>query len=141
MKLWGTSCATRSGTRSAHASMRRSAATVGPSRGYLATDDSDIDAERFIARTVDKLENPHITAIEVIAEWEATATANAETDSVDHLLTKEFGTELGRLVTRQLANEGILGGETDVFGGNTVIFGLSDYGHRVHEHLIAHADD
>ena len=76
-------------------------------RGYLATDDSDVDDERFIARTVDKLENPHITAIEVIAEWEATAMANAETDSVDDLLTKEFGTELGRLVTRQLANEGI----------------------------------
>ena len=141
MKLWGTSCATRlryaERTR-IDAKIRSYGRAIG---GYRATDDSDIDAERFIARTVDKLENPHITAIEVIVEWEATAMANAETDSVDRLLTKEFGTGLGRLVTRQLANEGILGGETDVFGGNTVIFGLSDYGHRVHEHLIAHADD
>jgi hypothetical protein len=110
-------------------------------RGYLATDDSDIDTERFIARTVDRLEQPHINAIELIADWEQPATVNAETDSVDHLLTKELGTEPGRLITRQLANEGILGGETETVDGNTVFFGLSDFGHRVHEHLIARADD
>jgi hypothetical protein len=110
-------------------------------RGYLATDDSNVDTERFITRTVDSMEQAHIDAIELIVDREQLAMANAETDSVDQLLAKEFGREPGRLITRQLANEGILGGETETFDSNTVFFGLSDYGHRVHEHLVAPADD
>ena len=109
-------------------------------RGYLATDDAEIDSERLIAHTVDRLENPHFAAIEIIAKRSEAGVVDTAAASVEKSLTEALGPEPGRLVTRQLANEGMLGGEVGSYDGGTMFSGLSDYGRRVREHLMAHAD-
>jgi hypothetical protein len=107
---------------------KRRAFGLALARGYLLTDDASIDEERFIVRTLDELEMPHLHALTLVA-------TNPEAYVRELLST--FGDQ-AEPIENLLSRNGLLK-QYDAYGGQ-FFQGPSAYGLRVWTYVLESLD-
>lgn len=118
------------GTQRTRVEQKRNAFGRAIARGHLADDDAAVDLEIVMTRIIDRLEMPHIRALELIA---ARPDESAET-----VLVEGMGEE-GRIVLGALAGESLLVVHPN-FDEGADYKGLTAAGHAVRAYFLETID-
>ncbi|MGZ4688814.1 MAG: hypothetical protein ACXV8R_10760 [Acidimicrobiia bacterium] len=104
---------------------KRNALARAIAYGYLADDDAAVDRENLLVRIIDRLEMPHIRAIEIVAQHPDV--------QVEKLLAENMGEE-GLIVAGALASESLVVPQID-WDSLPSHVGLSPTGEQVGNYL------